>query len=159
MLANRTEIHADHRPVAGGKQRFCTIGSLDQRTIAARRATKLAKGFTAELTMSGGVLTATQRLAVEQASALAAIAEDAQARRLRLRQDHLVGGPPSRYECGNAGGEAAWHQGTRRRDAAPELGGVGPAGGPAAASGTPGCDEGSENASLSGSLSSSKGSR
>jgi hypothetical protein len=79
MLANNAEIQAGSPPASRGKVRFLTLEGLDGRTVAARRAAQLAKGFEAEL---GGTLTATQRLAVEQASALAAIAEDAQARRL-----------------------------------------------------------------------------
>jgi hypothetical protein len=79
MLPNNPEIPADRPQIIRGKVRFLTLEGLDGRTIAARRAAQLAKGFEAEL---GGTLSATQRLAVEQASALAAIAEDAQARRL-----------------------------------------------------------------------------
>jgi hypothetical protein len=79
MLENCPEIRADCPPIARGKARLLTLEGLDGRTVAARRAAQLAKGFEAEL---GGTLSATQRLAVEQASALAAIAEDAQARRL-----------------------------------------------------------------------------
>jgi hypothetical protein len=79
MLANNAEMPAGSPAVGRGKVRFLTLEGLDGRTIAARRAAQLAKGFEAEL---GGTLSATQRLAVEQASALAAIAEDAQARRL-----------------------------------------------------------------------------
>src|SRR5271154_2252681 len=79
MAANCSEITAESRPPARGKQRLCTIESLDGRTIAARRARDLAKGFEAEL---GGMITASQHLAIERAAALVAIAEDAKARRL-----------------------------------------------------------------------------
>jgi hypothetical protein len=60
-------------------------------TVAARRAAELAKGFEAEL---GGSLTASQRLAIERAAALVALAEDAKARRLagdeRISLDDVV---------------------------------------------------------------------
>jgi hypothetical protein len=79
ILANDAELQAGNSPVTRGKARFLTLEGLDGRTVAARRATRLAKGFEAEL---GGVLTATQRVAVERAAALTALAEDAKARRL-----------------------------------------------------------------------------
>jgi hypothetical protein len=80
MLANHTEIHAESSPVARGKARLLTLDAMDGRTIAARRARELARGFVAEL---GGSLTVSRRLAVERAAALTAIAEDCQARRLK----------------------------------------------------------------------------
>jgi hypothetical protein len=79
MLANRGEIPVESPPPPRRKQRLCTIESLDGRTIAARRARELARGFAAEL---GGSVTASQRLAIERAAALVALAEDARARRL-----------------------------------------------------------------------------
>lgn len=79
VFANRNEIHPESPRVARGKRRLCTIDHLDGRTRAAKRARELAAGFEAEL---GGVLTAGQRLAVERAAQLVALAEDARARRL-----------------------------------------------------------------------------
>jgi hypothetical protein len=79
MLANNTELLAESPPSRQGKVRLCTIASLDGRTIAARRARELVAAFEAEL---GGVLTAGQRLAVERAAQLVALAEDARSRRL-----------------------------------------------------------------------------
>jgi hypothetical protein len=66
-----------YRPT--GKARLLTLDAMDGRTIAARRARELARGFEAEL---GGSLSVSRRLAVERAAALVAIAEDAQAKRL-----------------------------------------------------------------------------
>jgi hypothetical protein len=79
MLANNAEVPAESPPVARGKVRLLTLEAMDGRTVAARRARELARGFEAEL---GRTLSSTQRLAVERAAALVAIAEDAQARRL-----------------------------------------------------------------------------
>jgi hypothetical protein len=79
MLANNAEMPAEHPPVFRGKARLLTLDGMDGRTVAARRARELARGFEAEL---GGTLTPTQRIAIERAAALTAIAEDAQARRL-----------------------------------------------------------------------------
>jgi hypothetical protein len=56
-----------------------SLESLDGRTVGARRARELARGFQAEL---GGTVSATQRFAIERAAALVALAEDARARRL-----------------------------------------------------------------------------
>ena len=61
-----------------GKLRLMTLDHLDARTAAARRAIALAEAFAAEL----GDLTPMQRIRVETAAALSAIAEDAQTRRL-----------------------------------------------------------------------------
>ncbi len=58
--------------------RLKTLRALDGRTVAARRAAALAETFAAEL----GELTPAQRIRVETAAALTAIAEDAQTRRL-----------------------------------------------------------------------------
>lgn len=84
MLENRAEIPAQSPPPARGKQRLCTLESLDGRTVAARRARELATCFETEL---GGNVTASQRIAVERAAALVAIAEDARARRLAGEPD------------------------------------------------------------------------
>jgi hypothetical protein len=78
-MANRAEIPAERRVDARRKLRLCTLDSLDGRTIAARRARELAAAFEAEL---GDTLSAGQRIAIERAAALVAIAEDAKARRL-----------------------------------------------------------------------------
>jgi hypothetical protein len=43
-------MQAEAGPVARGKVRFLTLEGLDGRTIAARRAAQLAKGFEAEFT-------------------------------------------------------------------------------------------------------------
>src|SRR5262252_8413274 len=67
------------RPVTAGKLRLVTIGDLDGRTKASRRARELAATFEEEL---GGNLSAAQRLAVERAAALTALAEDARVRHL-----------------------------------------------------------------------------
>lgn len=69
---------ADPQPKATGKTRLMTLVHLDGRTIAARRATALAKMFAAEL----GEVTPALRIRVETAAALTAIAEDCQTRRL-----------------------------------------------------------------------------
>jgi hypothetical protein len=61
-----------------GKVRLMTLDHLDRRTAAAERAIALAEAFAAEL----GDLTPMQRIRVETAAALSAIAEDAQTRRL-----------------------------------------------------------------------------
>jgi thioesterase domain-containing protein len=79
MLANNAEMTAGSPPLGRGKARLLTLDAIDGRTIAARRARELARGFEAEL---GGSLSVSRRLAVERAAALVAIAEDAQARRL-----------------------------------------------------------------------------
>jgi hypothetical protein len=70
------QISAESTPV---RSRLRTISDLDGRTRAARRARDLAAAFAADL---GGTLTAAQRLAVDRAAALCALAEDARARRL-----------------------------------------------------------------------------
>jgi hypothetical protein len=61
------------------KLRLRTTADLDMRTAAGKRARALAAIFEATL---GGQLTDAQRLAISNAAALSAIAEDAQARRL-----------------------------------------------------------------------------
>jgi hypothetical protein len=79
VLANSVEIPAKRSRHMRGKTRLRTIQALDGRTLAAKRAHELAQGFVCEL---GGTITASQRLAIERAAALAALSEDAQARRL-----------------------------------------------------------------------------
>ena len=69
---------ADAQPKTIGKTRLKTLRSLYQRTTAARRAAALAETFATEL----GELTPAQRVRVETAAMLSAIAEDAQTRRL-----------------------------------------------------------------------------
>ncbi len=88
--AGTTKMHADAAemavrsapdapPIARGKQRLRTLAHLDGRTIASKRARELVAAFAAEL---GSEITATQRLAIERAAALVALAEDSKARRL-----------------------------------------------------------------------------
>jgi hypothetical protein len=79
VLASAEQMTADKPADVRGKRRLCTIERLDGRTVAARRARELAKGFEAEL---GGTITTSQRFAIERAAALVALAEDAKARRL-----------------------------------------------------------------------------
>lgn len=77
-------MHADAAAIAAaspsktGKLRLRTLRDLDHRTAAAKRAASLASAFESEL----GELTPAQRIRVETAAMLSAIAEDAQARRL-----------------------------------------------------------------------------
>jgi nucleotide-binding universal stress UspA family protein len=66
------------RPMAG-KLRLVTVADLDGRTRASRRARELATTFAEEI---GGSLSSAQRLAVERAAALSALAEDARVRHL-----------------------------------------------------------------------------
>jgi hypothetical protein len=61
------------------KARLLTLGHLDRRTRASRRAAALAEGFAAEI---GGQITDSLRIRIETAAALSVIAEDAQTRRL-----------------------------------------------------------------------------
>jgi hypothetical protein len=61
------------------KARILTLGHLDRRTRAARRAAALAEAFAVEI---GGQITDSLRIRVETAAALSVIAEDAQTRRL-----------------------------------------------------------------------------
>jgi hypothetical protein len=81
MSVDSAEI-ARHKPQArkhkSTKPQLLTLDALDGRTNAAKRATALAEAFRAEL----GDLTPMQRIRVETAAALSAIAEDAQTRRL-----------------------------------------------------------------------------
>jgi hypothetical protein len=74
-----TEMPARRAPRVRGKMRLRTLGSLDGRTVAARRAREIADGFAADL---GVTINVTVRMAIERAAAMLAIAEDAQARRL-----------------------------------------------------------------------------
>jgi hypothetical protein len=61
------------------KARILTLGHLDRRTRASRRAAVLAQAFAAEI---GGQITDSLRIRIETAAALSVIAEDAQTRRL-----------------------------------------------------------------------------
>jgi hypothetical protein len=79
MHAEAAEMRPQSVRMRRRKLRLRTLGHLDGRTTAARRAGALVATFEAEL---GGELTGAQRLAVHNAAALTAIAEDAQARRL-----------------------------------------------------------------------------
>ena len=89
----------DAPPIARGKQRLRTLARLDGRTIASKRARELLTAFAAEL---GSEITATQRLAIERAAALVALAEDSKARRLHGSQSislhgvMLLNGAPTR---------------------------------------------------------------
>jgi hypothetical protein len=70
-------------PVSGieaqPKARLLTLGHLDRRTRASRRAAALAEAFAAEI---GGQISDSLRIRIETAAALSVIAEDAQTRRL-----------------------------------------------------------------------------
>jgi len=61
------------------KVRILTLGHLDRRTRALRRAALLADAFATEI---GGHITDSLRIRIETAAALSVIAEDAQTRRL-----------------------------------------------------------------------------
>jgi len=63
----------------GPKHRLKTVAQLDQRTRAAKRITALARTWAAAL---GDKLTNGQRIAIERAATLTALAEDARVRRL-----------------------------------------------------------------------------
>jgi tagatose-1,6-bisphosphate aldolase non-catalytic subunit AgaZ/GatZ len=83
MHADAGQIDTGHSantaPKVSGKARFTTLRHLDQRTMAARRAAALVSTFADEL---GGELSTAQRLVVERAAVLMALAEDAASRRL-----------------------------------------------------------------------------
>lgn len=70
-------------PVSGieaqPKARLLTLGHLDRRTRASRRAAALAEAFAAEI---GGQISESLRIRIETAAALSVIAGDAQTRRL-----------------------------------------------------------------------------
>jgi hypothetical protein len=70
-------------PVSGieaqPKARLLTLGHLDRRTRASRRAAVLAQALAAEI---GCPITDSLRIRIETAAALSVIAEDAQTRRL-----------------------------------------------------------------------------
>jgi hypothetical protein len=70
-------------PVSGieaqPKARLLTLGHLDRRTRASRRAAALAEAFAAEI---GSQISDSLRIRIETAAALSVIAEDAQTRRL-----------------------------------------------------------------------------
>ena len=67
------------RATPPSKVRILTLGHLDRRTCASRRAAALAEAFAAEI---GGQITHSLRICIETAAALSVIAEDAQTRRL-----------------------------------------------------------------------------
>jgi hypothetical protein len=75
-----TEIRSESARVRRRKLRLRTVAQIDARTVSGKRARALAAMFEATL---GGELTDAQRLAISNAAALTAIAEDAQARRLQ----------------------------------------------------------------------------
>ena len=79
MQPEASVVRADAPPKPARKVRLKTLAHLDRRTVAARRAAALAKTFAAEF---GGKVTGSQRVRIECAAALSAIAEDAQTRRL-----------------------------------------------------------------------------
>src|SRR5260221_2595517 len=78
-VRSRNSVRDNEQRRARRKTRLRTVAELDGRTTAARRAGTLVATFEAAL---GGELTAALRLAVHNAAALSAIAEDAQAKRL-----------------------------------------------------------------------------
>jgi hypothetical protein len=83
MLENNAADARETAPRRAGayrtKRRLQTIAALDQRTHAARRIAALVGMWSAQL---GGKLTTAQRVAVERAAGLVALAEDARVRRL-----------------------------------------------------------------------------
>ena len=79
MHANATAIPAISGTDPPSKTRLLTLGHLDRRTRASRRAAALAEAFAAEI---GGQITYSLRIRIETAAALSVIAEDAQTRRL-----------------------------------------------------------------------------
>jgi hypothetical protein len=79
MLADVAEMQPESARVRRRKLRLRTVESLDNRTVAGRRASQLIRAFEAQL---GGKLAGAQLLAVHRAATLVAIAQDAQVRRL-----------------------------------------------------------------------------
>src|SRR5262249_27116 len=79
MLTNRAEIPSTSPPTTGGKQRLCTVDSLDQRTRGAKRVAELVTTFEAGL---GRTPTAAESAAIRNAALLSALSEAASARRL-----------------------------------------------------------------------------
>src|SRR4051794_39049274 len=79
MQPSTAAMEAEREPVPRSKTRLLTLGHLDRRTRAARRAREIAADFAAEI---GGTLSVAKRAAVEQAAVLTALAEDAASRRL-----------------------------------------------------------------------------
>ena len=77
MPTDATEKRPESARVRRRKLRLRTIAELDGRTTAARRAGALVATFEAAL---GGQLTGAQRLAMHNAAALTAIAEDSEDR-------------------------------------------------------------------------------
>jgi hypothetical protein len=79
MQPNAADLTVGAPPKSSGKLRLRTLGHLDGRTRARKRANELIELFTAEL---GGSPSAGQRFAIERAAMLVAIAEDAASRQL-----------------------------------------------------------------------------
>jgi len=79
MQSDAIELGADEIPKRRGRARLRTLEHLDGRTRASKRAHELTAIFEAAL---GGELSPSQRLAVQRAAMLSAIAEDAAARQL-----------------------------------------------------------------------------
>jgi hypothetical protein len=79
MRNGTAEIPPPLGPETRSKVRILTLGHLDRRTRASRRAALLADAFAAEI---GGQITDSLRIRIETAAALSVIAEDAQTRRL-----------------------------------------------------------------------------
>jgi hypothetical protein len=82
MQGNTAEIGPGSAPGTPGKTRLLTLGHLDGRTRAKKRARELFAAFEAELSAGGRDLSVKQRLDIEAAAVLCAIAEDKSARSL-----------------------------------------------------------------------------
>jgi len=80
MHLDAAQTRPESARVRRRRLRLRTVGSMDRRTTAARRAGELVHTFETAL---GGQLSAAQRLAVDRAATLLAIAQDAQVRRLQ----------------------------------------------------------------------------
>jgi len=79
MQSNSPAIAAGSLPDSRRKLRLLTVGHLDGRSLASKRARAIA----AELEQSfGGMVTRVQRQAIERAAMLVTLAEDLVARRL-----------------------------------------------------------------------------
>src|SRR5262245_6144845 len=89
MRLDTSEIASKRSP----KLRLISLSHLDRRTRASARARALIAAFESELANSES-LSASQRIAVERAAVMVAIAEDTRARRLagddRVNLDDLV---------------------------------------------------------------------
>lgn len=79
MQSDAIELAADAMPKRRGRARLQTLEHLDGRTRASKRAKELTVIFEAAL---GGAPSPSQRLAIQRAAMLSAIAEDAAARQL-----------------------------------------------------------------------------